>query len=274
MLCEIPPVISTFISHRLATLTKALLPLWLLAGCSSSGVVSVPPAELTALQDCQANLQTQQRFLFNQLAAYERSLTTLQESVDQQRQQLAMMPPPPPVTPPKAVDCPKPPRTPPPPPADTPSLDKQIVGERERVLINAADVVLRARINTGVSLSQLDARNIQMFERNGEEWVRFTLVDRETDKAHELERRRLRYVQLSRADESSRRPVVEMRITLGKLTQTAEFLLVDRSSQVYPLLIGRNVLRDLMLVDVSRSDLAPVVREAPAGEESGNGSRP
>src|SRR5690606_19949578 len=143
----------------------------------------------------------------------------------------------------------------------------QLVGERERVLLNAIDVLLPARINTGITTSQLDARNIQMFERNGEEWVRFTVMDRGTDTPHELERKRLRYVQAGTGEASVRRPIVELRTTIGKVTQNSEFVLVDRTTQPFPLLIGRNVLRDVMLVDVSRSDLAPPVREpAPAKE--------
>jgi outer membrane biosynthesis protein TonB len=62
--------------------------------------------------------------------------------------------------------------------------------------------------------------------------------------------------------------VVEMRITLGKITQNAEFTLADRSNLEQPMLIGRNVLRDVMLVDVSRSEIVPPVRPEKAPEPS------
>src|SRR5690606_9654251 len=137
----------------------------------------------------------------------------------------------------------------------------------EHVLLNAINVVLRARINTGFSISQLDARNIQIFERNGEQWVRFTVVDRETETPYELERKRVRYVQTNGDAESSRRPIVVGRNTIAKVVQNSEFVLVARSDHTCPLLIGRNVLRDVMLVDVSRSDIAPVVRETPASAQ-------
>ncbi len=265
MLCDKSLAKISFHNNWLAPLSRVFLPVLLLSACSS-GLVSVKPTDLDALQVCQDVLQQQQMLLSSQQTSYNESLAALQDSLEEHRRQLAMIPPPPPQVVVPASECPKPP---PPPPAETPSLDKQLVGERERVLINAVDLLMRARINTGVSLSQLDARDIQTFERNGEEWVRFNLVDRNTDKLHELERKRLRYVQTSKADESTRHPVVEMRITLGKLTQSAEFMLIDRSGQVYPLLIGRNVLRDLMLVDVSRSDLAPVPPELRKPPETG-----
>jgi len=266
MLCDKSLAKTSFHNNWLAQLSKIFVPAVLLSACSS-GLVSVKPSDLDALQVCQDVLQQQQLLFSSQQLGYQESMTALQRSLEETRQQLAMMPLPPT---PEVVPAPECPKLPPSQSQqETPSLDKQLVGERERVLINSVDLLLRARINTGVSLSQLDARDIQTFERNGEEWVRFNLLDRDTDKLYEMERKRLRYVPSPKSDESSRRPVVEIRITIGKLTQSAEFILTDRSDQVYPLLIGRNVLRDLMLVDVSRSDLAPVPPELRKPSENG-----
>lgn len=237
--------------------------LLLLSACNSS-YLSVKKSELSALDQCQQGQQSLQLLLSQQQTRLDESLALLQEGLDMQKRQADL---PPQVAPEQlARDCPKPaqPKTPPPSNAEALFQDKQVVGERERVLLNAIDIVLRARINTGITTSQLDARNIQMFERNGEEWVRFTVVDRQTETPHELERKRVRYLQTNGDEESSRRPIVEIRTTIGKVVQNSEFVLVDRSNQTYPLLIGRNVLRDVMLVDVSRSDIAPVVRAAPA----------
>lgn len=237
--------------------------LLLLSACNSS-YLSVKKSELSALDQCQQGQQSLQLLLSQQQTRLDESLALLQEGLDMQKRQTDL--PPPVAVEQPARDCPKPAPAKILPPSNAEALfqDKQLVGERERVLLNAIDVVLRARINTGFYTSQLDARNIQMFERDGQEWVRFTVIDRQTETPHELERKRLRYVQTNGDDESSRRPIVEIRITIGKVTQNSEFVLVDRGDQTYPLLIGRNVLRDVMLVDVSRSDLAPVVREAPA----------
>jgi len=137
--------------------------------------------------------------------------------------------------------------------------DKQIVGLREQVLINGSNMTMPARISTNVANSVLDARNMQMFERNGEEWVRFTMYNPTTKEPHVLERKRLRFQSVpSNGDTTDRRPVVEMRFTIGKLTQKGEFILADRTDSEYPVLIGRNLLRDVMLVDVSGNNLAPL----------------
>jgi hypothetical protein len=144
---------------------------------------------------------------------------------------------------------------------EQPLTDKQIVGLREQVLIGGLNMVMQARISTQVANSVVDARNIQMFERNGVEWVRFTIYNPETKEPHVLERKRLRFQTVQTANPTpDRRPVVEIRFTIGKLTQKGEFILADRSDSEYPILIGRNLLRDVMLVDVSGNNLAPLQR--------------
>jgi len=135
---------------------------------------------------------------------------------------------------------------------NTAALDKAVVGGREKVLLTDLGVTLDARIDTGATTSSLDARDIESFERDGENWVRFKLYDPDMDEMVELERKRARRVRItqSNTEESESRPVVEMRMTLGSLTQPAEFTLSDRSHLTNPILIGRNVLRDMMIVDV------------------------
>lgn len=152
---------------------------------------------------------------------------------------------------------------------DQGQTDKQIVGLREQTLIAGLNVVMNARINTNVANSVIDARNIQMFERNGEEWVRFTIFNPDTKEPHVLERKRLRFQTVQTSNPTpDRRPVVEIRFTIGKLNQRGEFILADRSTSEYPILIGRNLLRDVMLVDVSGNNLAPLQRSDSSSSSS------
>lgn len=131
-------------------------------------------------------------------------------------------------------------------------VDKQLVGATERVLLTDLNIVLPARIDTGATGSSLDAREVERFERDGEQWVRFKLAQPEGDELLELERPRTGESEGSGGDKS---PMVEMRISIGSTTQTAAFALVDRREREHPLLVGRNVLRDLMLVDVGRANV-------------------
>jgi hypothetical protein len=57
-------------------------------------------------------------------------------------------------------------------------------------------------------------------------------------------------------------------VTIGHISQTAEFTLSDRSHLDYQLLIGRNILQDVMVVDVSEKDIAPYVIPQNADSDS------
>jgi hypothetical protein len=210
-----------------------------------------------------AQQQSQAQAAAEQQAAVVASLEQMQKRLAEQQELIAAKPQIIEVPGPK-VDCPAVPsiatkkrraKT-------APLIDKQIVGLREQALVGGLDIVMQARISTSVSNSVLDARNIQMFERNGEEWVRFTVYNPVTKEPHVLERKRLRFQTVPAAAgataSADRRPVVEMRFTIGKLAQKGEFILSDRSDSEFPLLVGRNLLRDVMLVDVSGNYLAPL----------------
>jgi hypothetical protein len=137
--------------------------------------------------------------------------------------------------------------------------DKQMVGSVEKVFLSPPGAMLPARIDTGATTSSLDARNIEHFERNGERWVRFAMINPDDDSKITLECKVVRNVRIIQAvvEEAERRPVVELGVTVGKTTQTAQFTLSDRRHLEYPVLIGRNILMDVMVVDVSRSHIAP-----------------
>lgn len=131
---------------------------------------------------------------------------------------------------------------------------KLVVGELENVYMPVPGVIYEARIDSGAQTSSLHATNIERFERDGERWVRFEIEDPASEQSITLERklsRNVRIIQAS-ADEAERRPVVELPFMIGDHRQTAEFTLNDREQLTYSLLIGRNVLRDVMLVDVGR----------------------
>ena len=138
---------------------------------------------------------------------------------------------------------------------------KLIVGRHEQVWLEDIQMALPARVDTGAETASLDARNIEMFERNGKRWVRFEILHPETGEPLLLERRLERTASIvqSNTSEAERRPVIKLGITIGHIAQSAEFTLSDRSHLDYQLLVGRNILKDVMIVDVSRINVAPPV---------------
>lgn len=240
-----------------ASLTAAAVVL--LSGCATPNQMA---ANQAALDQCLAQAQTHTQQQSEAQAQLLASLAQVQGKLDAQNALLK--------TNPRVIEkhttkvvCAAAPVEPKPfaKPPVAPLLDKQVVGLKEQILFTGINVQVPARINTNSAFSVIDARNIQMFERNGEEWVRFTFFNPETKEPLVLERKRIRFQNVSTATANNeRRPVVEMRFAIGKLRQKGEFILADRSNQDESLLIGRNLLRDVMLVDVSGNNLAPVQR--------------
>ncbi len=144
--------------------------------------------------------------------------------------------------------------------AQTEAPEKLLVGELEQVWLQNLQLLLPARIDTGAETASLDARNIELFERNSRRWVRFEILHPQTGEPLPLERklRRMVVIMQSNSDQAERRPVIKMGITIGHISQTAEFTLSDRSHLDYQVLIGRNILMDVMVVDVSQKNIAPV----------------
>lgn len=165
-------------------------------------------------------------------------------------------------------ECPEPEPTPvlvcpPPAPAPKPRAcppvnqlgNKILLGAVEFVHLESPDLKMRARIDSGAETSSLHAIGIELFERDGERWVRFQTMAEEGDAAVDMElplSRKARIKSKTSADDIDKRPVVELNLRLGQRTERVEVSLVDRGHFTYPVLIGRNFLQDAALIDVSR----------------------
>ena len=138
------------------------------------------------------------------------------------------------------------------------SADKMLVGSLEYVYMDPPGVNVVARIDTGATSSSLHAENLVPFERDGEDWIRFDMMVNEKDSVS-VERQIVRHVRVvQQADTSgSRRPVVTMRVRLGEIQDTFEFTLADRSHLENELILGRNFLADVTLVDVGQQFIQP-----------------
>ncbi|PCJ90569.1 MAG: hypothetical protein COA46_10405 [Porticoccaceae bacterium] len=132
-------------------------------------------------------------------------------------------------------------------------LDLPIIGEIEVVEINPTGIRYDARIDTGAESSSIHAKNIQLVEKDGKKYILFSLINPETNTLVELERKLQRKVLIKQKHgESERRYVVKLWLTLGDIKERVDVTLSDRSDFTYRLLVGRNLLTDTAIVDVSR----------------------
>jgi hypothetical protein len=145
--------------------------------------------------------------------------------------------------------------------------EPEIMGYVEWVVMGETGIRLKARLDTGAKTSSLHAVNVESFEKDNEEWVRFQLPlgdhkdqPSEGDLEHEevileFERPVHRTVLIKRKGApSQRRYVVRMDFCMGGKTHETQFSLTDRGKFSYPVLLGRRFLRDdNILTDSARS---------------------
>lgn len=125
--------------------------------------------------------------------------------------------------------------------------ERIVIGRVERIKVMAVDITKKARIDTGAKTTSIDAREIEPFIRDGKDWVRFKFDD------EPIEAPVARTVLIKRHGGKSRsRFVVELDLKLGPIVQKVEVTLANREKYVYPILIGRNFLKNQFVVDVTR----------------------
>ncbi|WP_109506936.1 ATP-dependent zinc protease [Nocardioides speluncae] len=134
-----------------------------------------------------------------------------------------------------------------------------VAGWREWVSLPGLEVRwIKAKLDTGARTSAIHAFDLEEFEKNGDEWVRFSIHPWQRSAVEstivELPVHDRRVVRSSNGD-AQERMVVLMDITIVGTTVTAEVSLSRRDEMGFRMLIGREVLRQGFLVDVGHSYL-------------------
>ncbi len=129
--------------------------------------------------------------------------------------------------------------------------EKIIIGGVEDVILLPWRVRLPARIDTGAAKSSLDAREIKVQD----DMIEFKLPKKYGELQIRLPIMGWRHVRTPEGLE--RRPVVETEICFGSKRIRTLVNLTDRSMVKYPLILGRNFLRENFLVDVKRRRIHP-----------------
>jgi hypothetical protein len=146
----------------------------------------------------------------------------------------------------QSLDCPSEPKT-------AGELQLPIIGAVEWVTVDPPGLRLEARIDSGAETTSIHADDIELVEIDGKRYVRYVLTDPASGATHQMETRLRRRVTIIRPEGiEERRFVVRLWLTLGEFRTRAEVTLTDRSDMEFPLLIGRNMLTDVAIVDVSQ----------------------
>jgi hypothetical protein len=134
-----------------------------------------------------------------------------------------------------------------------------IVGWREWIALPELGIAaIKPKIDTGARSSSLHAFNIQTFQRDGADWVRFDVhpFQRDTDVtvAAEAKVLELRHVRSS-SGHSTLRPVILTTIDLAGQRFSVELTLAARDEMGFRMLLGREAVRSRFVVDPGRSYL-------------------
>ena len=137
--------------------------------------------------------------------------------------------------------------------------DEQVFGWVEKATLQPWDIEVKAKLDSGALTSSLDARDIEMFEQDDEEWVRFRLKleDQESGEvfSDQIERPLYREQTVRGAGGRDERPVVLLELCMGDTIYEEQFSLRDREEMIYPLLLGRRTISHLGLLDVRNTFL-------------------
>ncbi|TLM79667.1 ATP-dependent zinc protease [Microbulbifer harenosus] len=133
---------------------------------------------------------------------------------------------------------------------------KLVLGSEEVFTVEPGGVRLKALVDTGAATCALNVQELTRFERDGSEWVRFSLADGTEGEPQQIELPIKRHVRVARPGfDRQRRPIVDMSLTVGEVTHMVEVNLVEGGEFEFPLLVGRNFLKDAAVVDVSRKQV-------------------
>lgn len=135
----------------------------------------------------------------------------------------------------------------------------RLYGWKEYVVVEKMEHKLLAKMDTGALTSSIHAEEKELFERDGEKWVRFILSDPTMEKPvrERVEAPLVRVAKIKEpGGESEVREVVRLSFKIGERKVRGEFSLNNRGNMNAPMLIGRSLLKDLGWVDPGRVFLA------------------
>ena len=130
------------------------------------------------------------------------------------------------------------------------------LGWREWVFLPSYnDFKLKAKIDTGARTSAIHATNIQIYQKDSSEMVKFQIY--QSQSFLDIDTELISYKKIkSSFGQTEIRPSVHMKIQIGAEIWLTEITLAQRAKLTYPMLIGRNSLNKKHIIHSHKSYLA------------------
>lgn len=133
---------------------------------------------------------------------------------------------------------------------DSSKQPTQVMGWVEKAKIPGVDKEIKVKLDTGATTTSINAEILEQPKEKSESGgnIKFRFLDGEGNK-EVFERPVVRWVRIkSRKGADIRRPVVRMKLCVAGRWIEEEVNLADRDDFNYPILIGRNMLKEGKLV--------------------------
>ncbi len=135
--------------------------------------------------------------------------------------------------------------------------EKLVIGKEEWCALPELGLPsIKARIDTGAKTSSLHAFNINAFDEDGKKYVHFDIHPLQNNRKVIQSCRGLvidRRTVKSSSGESEKRLVIKTPVTIGGETWDIELTLTNRDSMGYRMLLGREAMKERVLIDPDSS---------------------
>ncbi|HZG00549.1 MAG TPA: RimK/LysX family protein [Chitinophagales bacterium] len=142
------------------------------------------------------------------------------------------------------------------PPKNRKHAPKVVIGRRDRVDFPDLSLTdIDAKVDTGAFSCAMHCNDMKIFQRKDEPWVRFSLYEDALQVKHSA--RILQYKNIKNSfGQKEQRCIIQTRIRLFGADHWVDVALTNRETMKNPVLLGRKLLMDRFVVDVSKVNLS------------------
>jgi hypothetical protein len=122
-------------------------------------------------------------------------------------------------------------------------------------MIEPGGLKLKAKLDTGAKTSSMRAKVLKEYKKDGHTWISYQVVNGQNESIT-LDSRVVRWVRIKKKDSKAgflRRPVVRLGFCMADKFIIGEVNLSPRTGFLYPVLVGRNMLKRHILIDTHKT---------------------
>lgn len=130
-----------------------------------------------------------------------------------------------------------------------------IIGRSEKLSFPEIVLNVPAKIDTGAYRSSIHAKSVKLVKKDGESVLRVELLGHPASPViYECEFTDYEKVSITNSfGQEETRYEVKLKTKLGSKVFTTSFTLADRSNNLFPILVGRKLLKGRYMVDVAKT---------------------